>query len=240
MARKTDAFERRRRFYKAVDTAPDGDGFAVRLDGRIPKTPAGARLILPNARLADLVAAEWAGQDEVIDFHAMPATRLAFTALDAVPLHRKATAAEVARYAGTDLICYFADHPRKLIERQEAGWQPLLRWAHETLGLEFVRGQGIVHAQQPPATIAAVERIAESLDDVSLAGLAFGAGLFGSVVIALALQRGHINGDDAFRLSRIDETFQEEQWGVDAEAAARADAVAVDAVMLERWFAALR
>jgi chaperone required for assembly of F1-ATPase len=77
------------------------------------------------------------------------------------------------------------------------------------------------------------------MDDFALAGLALAAPLFGSAILALALRDGRINADEAMIAARLDEIFQEEQWGVDAEAAARADAMAVEAVMLERWFAAL-
>jgi chaperone required for assembly of F1-ATPase len=239
LSSKSDAFERPRRFYKVVDTGPQGDGFAVRLDGRVPKSPGGHPLVLPTAALAELIAAEWAGQGEIIDIPAMAATRLAYTALDAVSAHRAETAAQVAAYAGSDLLCYFAETPRALVQRQERLWAPLLRWAEDDLGLAFVRTAGVIHQPQPPATIAGVQALAEAEDDFALVGLAFGAAHFGSAILALALRRGRINGDEAFQLSRLDETFQEEQWGVDAEAAARADAMAADAVMLERWFQAL-
>ena len=58
-------------------------------------------------------------------------------------------------------------------------------------------------------------------------------------ILAFALRRGELTAEAAFDLSRLDETFQEERWGVDAEAAARADAMAREAVTLERWFRAL-
>jgi chaperone required for assembly of F1-ATPase len=238
-AYKPDNFQRPRRFYKAVDTAPDGAGVAVRLDGRVPKSPGKHPIILPTTALAELVGGEWDVQGEFVVYANMPATRLAHSALDAVSAHRAETAAEVARFAGSDLICYFAEHPRSLVERQEAQWEPLLRWADQELGLLFIRGAGVVHQAQPPETLEAVRALAAAQDDFGLAGLAFGTALFGSAILALALQRGRINGDTAFSLSRLDEIFQEERWGVDAEAAARADALAADAIMLERWFRAL-
>ena len=54
-----------------------------------------------------------------------------------------------------------------------------------------------------------------------------------------AMIRSELTGQAAFDLSRLDETFQEERWGVDAEAEARAEAMAQEALTLERWFAAL-
>ena len=75
---------------------------------------------------------------------------------------------------------------------------------------------------------------------LALAGLAFATALFGSAVLALAAQQGRLAGPDAYELSRLDEAFQEGQWGIDAEAAARTTRLRGDAAMLEGWFAALR
>ena len=63
--------------------------------------------------------------------------------------------------------------------------------------------------------------------------------LLGSVVLALALWRGFLSGPAAFAASRVGEDFQAEQWGRDAEAEQRADALRAQAVSLETWFRAL-
>lgn len=235
-----DPQDRPRRFYAAAKAGPADPGWGVLLDGRAARTPSGPRLVLPTKALAALLAEEWAAQGEAIDMGAMPATRLAFAAADRVARAREETAAEVGRYAGSDLLCYFADGPDALIARQTQRWGALLDWAREALDLEFHRTVGIIHRPQPPQTIAKVEALALALDDFALAGLAFAAGLFGSAILALALQRDQLDGAAAFDLSRLDEEFQEEKWGVDAEAAARRDHLAAEARMLDRWFQALR
>ena len=147
---------------------------------------------------------------------------------------------EVARYAGSDLLCYFADAPAELTARQQASWGPLLDWAADTLGLSLVRAAGVLHRPQPAETLAAVEALALRLDDYALTALAHASALLGSAVLALALERGRIGGEEAFDLSRLDEAFQEERWGVDAEAADRAMRLRAEAVTLEKWFSALR
>jgi chaperone required for assembly of F1-ATPase len=237
---KNDALQRIRRFFKSAETKAVNEGFAVTLDGRQPKTPGGAALVLPTAATAELVAAEWAAQGEWIEFSAMPATRHAFTAIDRVRAARQETAEELARFAGSDLLCYFAAEPKALVERQQAQWGPVLDWAEDQHGLLFVRAEGVVFQAQPPETLKKAEALALALDDFALAGLAWGAALFGSAVLALALQKGRLTGEDAFELSRLDEAFQNEQWGEDAEAAERAARMREEAVLLERWFAALR
>jgi chaperone required for assembly of F1-ATPase len=231
--------ERPKRFYANADAQPVEGGFGVLLDARNLRTPAGARLVLPTAALARLLAAEWAAQEGVIDHTAMPATRLAFTAADRIAQARAAIAQEVVRQAGSDLLCYFAEAPQGLVRRQEQSWGPILDWAEQILGLRFERAGGIVHKAQPPETLERVEALALALDDFALAGLAMAASLFGSVVLALALQRGVLSGEETFDLSRLDETFQEEQWGVDAEAAERTARMRIDAIMLDAWFRAL-
>jgi len=229
-----------RRFYKTADVAAGEGGFVVRLDGRTPRTPAGKPLAAPTKPLAELVAAEWKAQGEHILIATMPAMRLANTALDHIGQAREAVVAEVARYAGSELLCYRAEAPQTLVERQAKQWQPLLDWAGDELGIALELAQGVVHRQQPPASLERAGALAGELDDFALAGLAHATALFGSAVLAFALQRGRLSGADAHALSRLDETFQEERWGIDAEAAERTGALAAEAAMLERWFAALR
>lgn len=240
MADKPDLLQRPRRFYKAATVGPVEAGFAVLLDGRSPKSPAKSPLVLPTQALAQLVADEWEAQVEVIDSSAMPATRLAYTAIDRIAVTRAEVAAEVAAYAGSDLLCYFADHPTPLVERQTRDWGGMLDWARAELDLHLTPVRGVIHAPQSPAALASVEALALTLDDFALAGVAYGAGLLGSTVLALALRSGKITGRRALDLSRLEEIFQAETWGQDAEAVARAEALAVEAQVLERWFAALR
>ena len=229
-----------RRFYKTVTTQPVENGFGVFLDGKPIRTPASGALVLPNSRLADLLAGEWDAQATHIDAARMPASRLAFTAIDFVGGARDGTAAEIGRYAGSDALCYFADAPQSLIERQTQLWAPLIAWAEEALGVAFVRTTGIRHQEQPAATLLKLARLAEEDDNFGLAGLAHATALFGSAILAFALSRGRLDGQGALDLSRLDEIFQQERWGVDEEAAECAANMAVEALMLERWFEALR
>lgn len=231
--------EKPRRFYKAVTVEPGPEGFEIRLDARTVRTPKGGKLALPTLALAERVAEEWARQGETIELAEMHVMRLANTALEAVPAAREATADQVAQYAGSDLVCYFAEDPAALVERQARAWEPLLEWSAAELGLSFHRVSGIIHREQPPETLAAVRELALGLDDFRLAGLAFGSALYGSTVLALAVLKGRLAAEAAFDLSRIDEAFQEEKWGIDAEAAERTERLRGEAAMLGRWFEAL-
>jgi chaperone required for assembly of F1-ATPase len=229
-----------RRFYKAVSTGQAADGIGVFLDGKPVRTPAGKALAAPNSALADMLAREWDAQATHIEMARMPATRLAFTTIDFMSGARDAVAAEIGRYAGADAVCYFAEGPELLIERQTRRWGPLIDWAERALGVHFVRVTGIRHEEQPAATLLKLARLAEAEGDFVLAGMAHATALFGSAILAFALQRGELDGPAALDLSRLDEMFQQERWGVDEEAAERAGNMLAEAVMLERWFAALR
>ena len=232
--------ERIKRFWKVAEVSAEANGWTVRLDGRTPKTPAGNTLTLPTAAAAQLVADEWAAQGEFLVPGTMPATRLASTAIDRVSQTREPVAAEIAAYAGSDVICYLAEHPTALIERQQAEWGPWRDWAAKELGVELHTAEGIVHRAQAPEALERVKALALEMDDHSLTGLATAVPLLGSAVLGLAVQRGALSGEAALELSRLDEAFTEERWGVDEEAAARIAAHRDEATLLQRWFEALR
>jgi chaperone required for assembly of F1-ATPase len=229
-----------RRFYKEAKAGEEtGGAFPVLLDGRRARTARGAVLALPTRALAELVAREWDAQGPSIEPADMPATRLASQVLDGSEETRAVQMKTLERYGASDLICYFADSPRALVQRQERSWGLLLNWAKDALALEFVRATGIIHQEQPPETLARLAELARTAGPFELAGLAFGAGLFGSSVISLAMRAGRLDAAGAMHAARLDEIFQEEQWGVDAEARERAEAMASEARLLELWFRAL-
>lgn len=231
--------ERLKRFWKTVDVAEGEGGWSVLLDGRTPKTPAHAKLVLQTQAAARMVADEWAAQGEFLEPGTMPATRLASTAIDRVSQTREPVADEIAAYAGSDALCYLAEYPTPLVTRQTQAWTPWRDWAATELGVVLQPAQGIVHRAQDPAALAQVKAHALALDDFALTGLATAVPLFGSAVLGLALHRGVLSGEAAFDLSRLEEAFQEEQWGVDADNAERTAARRAEAVLLDQWFRAL-
>ena len=231
--------ERIKRFWKEAGVAEGEDGWAVVLDGRTPKTPAHRKLILPTQAAAQMVADEWAAQGEFLEPGTMPATRLASTAIDRVVEEMEAVADEITAYAGNDLTCYLAEAPRSLIERQDREWGAWRKWAEETHGIRLMPVQGIVHQPQDQASLDKVKALAMGLDHFHLSGLAMAVPLLGSAILGLALQQGALDGTTAYDLSRLDEAFTEERWGVDAEAAERAASQRAETVMLEQWFKAL-
>ena len=228
-----------KRFYKQAAIETFEGGWTVVLDGRSIKTPARAALSLPAERLARAIAAEWNAQEEHIDLTAMHLTRLANVALDRVEDARDEMADELARYCETDLICHIAETPDELAEAEEAHWSRVREWAGDTLGINLVPVIGIIASPQPDASLEAARQHALGLDAFRLTGLLYGAGLFGSALLALAVEQEAMSADDAFEVSRIDEAWQAEQWGEDEEAKAATEARRLEAKALGVWFRAI-
>jgi chaperone required for assembly of F1-ATPase len=229
-----------KRFYKAVAVTPMEAGYAVQLDGKPLRTPAKAPLILPSRALAEAIAAEWRDQGEEMRLDDLPLTRLASTAIDLVTPRRPEVVAEVARYAGTDLVCYRAGHPPELAARQHEAWQPLIDWATLRYDAPLEVTAGVVPIAQAPATLRALTAAVEAYDPLELAALHMATAACGSLVVALALLEGRLDVDGAFAAAQLDETFEIEQWGEDAEQMQRRAALKDDMALAHRFIALLR
>jgi chaperone required for assembly of F1-ATPase len=212
-----------RRFYKAAEVrAAEAGRFALMLDGRAARTPGKNRLAAASRALMERVAEEWARQEETVDPADMPLTRLLNSAIDGVAQTMDETRADIARYAGSDLLCYRADAPEALAERQRLAFDPVLAWAAEALGARFNLAAGVIHVAQPPEALAAVRTALDAVDDpAALAALSVITTLSGSALLALAVARGFLTAEEAWAAAHIDEDFQNEQWGGDEEAKAR-------------------
>lgn len=228
-----------KRVYTGVETRPVDGGWGVALDGKPMRTPGKNQLILPNEALAAAIATEWDAQREEIRPTTMPLTRLAATAIDRTAPQRDCVAAETVNYAGTDLVCYRADHPPALVARQQAAWQPLIEWATLRYDAALMVTSRIIPTRQPPATLRAFAAVVAAQDEFRLTALHSVTAACGSLVIALALLEGRLDAEAAFAASQLDETFQIEAWGADAEAAARRSALAADIEAAARFIALL-
>ena len=224
-----------KRVYKSVDLRQVEDGWGIALDGKPLRTPAKRELRVPTEPLAAAIAAEWNAQDPDIHPETMPLTRLAATAIDRTAERRSDIATEVANYAGTDLVCYRADQPPALAARQEAVWQPLIDWAAGRYDAGLAVTAGIVPLTQSSASLRTYANVVAALDDFRLTALQAATAACGSLVIALALYEGRLGAEAAFAASQLDETFQIEAWGEDAEAAARRTRLAEDIVAAARF-----
>jgi len=210
----------RRRFYREATTEAVVAGYAVRLDDKPLRTPAGRIFAAPTPALAQAIAAEWAAQRQTIDPATMPLTRLANSIIDGVSDRPGAVATEIAKYLASDLVCYRAGGPQGLAERQARHWNPILHWAWETLAARFDIAEGVTHVAQPQAALAAAHAAIPS-DPWRLGALHAITTLTGSALIALALMHGALSADDAWAAAHVDEDWNIEQWGRDEMAMQR-------------------
>jgi len=211
-----------RRFYETASAEKTEAGYALRLDGRGAKTPGKRPLVAPTRDAGEALAAEWAAQGERIDPGTMPLTRLLNSAIDGVAQAMEPVAAEVVKYAGSDLVCYRAGEPEALVAAQAAAWDPVLAVARERWGARFVLAEGVMFIDQPPEALEAVAaRVARETSPFALAALNVMTTLTGSALIALAVADAALSAEDAWRAAHVDELHQERVWGADAAATAR-------------------
>lgn len=221
-----------KRFWRAADVARAEGGWGVRLDGRPVRTPGKLPLVLPSARLAEAIAAEWEAQEDEVRPATMPLTRTANSAVERVAPRQAEVADLLAEYGATDLLCYRAAAPAELVARQEAAWQPWLDWAERRYGARLVVATGLMPVPQDPASLAHLAAEVQRLDPFELAAVHDLVTLPGSLVLGLAVLDGALAPPDGWPLGRIDEDWQAELWGEDAEAAevaARKKAAYLDA-----------
>ncbi|SFJ20618.1 ATP12 family chaperone protein [Aerobium aerolatum] len=211
-----------KRFYKDVTVTQVDDGFSVQLDGKPVRTPGKALLAVPTQPAAELLAAEFDAQQETINPVSMPVVRLVNTAIDGVATDLQAVLEDVMRFSGSDLVCYRADAPQELVQRQADAWDPILDWAQTTLGARFILGEGIMHVAQPREAVTAVGIWLKQREDAfRLSSIHLMTSLTGSALIALAVEAGAITPDEGWKIAHVDEDWTNEHWGEDAEATAR-------------------
>jgi chaperone required for assembly of F1-ATPase len=210
----------RARFYQSAQVGEGPEGFTVLLDGGPVRTPARRLLAAPVQPLAEALATEWNAQDKVVDPATMPLTRLANSIIDGVAAAPEPVAAEIEKYLGTDMLFYRAADPEGLVARQGEHWDPVLHWAHQSLGARFVLTEGVVHASQPREAIAAAMRAVpregrEAKELWRLAALNVATSLTGSALLALALAAGQLTINEAWTAAHVDEDWNMQFWGRD-------------------------
>jgi chaperone required for assembly of F1-ATPase len=216
-----DKAELPRRFYKETAVAPAEGGFTVTLDRHPTRTPGRVPVVVPHEALARLMAEEWAGQGERIDADIMPIVRLVNSAIESgaerLPVFRD----EVVKYAGNDLLLYRADSPRELVAEEEALWDAALVKLARHFGIGFQPTIGILHQEQPAATLA---RLAAAIADeplLAMTALVSITALTGSGLLAIGLRHGLFTPDEVWKAAHVDEDHNMRLWGEMEEATAR-------------------
>ncbi|PCJ10085.1 MAG: ATPase [Rhodobacteraceae bacterium] len=214
---------KQKRFWEQVQVTESEGRFGVELDGRPVKTPAKAGLILPTRAMAEAIAVEWRAQKDAVNPHTMPCTRTANAALDKVRAQHGEVANMLADYGDSDLLCYRAESPVELVQRQNNHWNPALDWAATELGVRLHRRCGIRHQPQDTKALQSLRAKVQALSAFQLAAFHDLVSMSGSLILGFAAAAGWRSAAEIWTLSRLDELWQEEQWGPDEEAQAQAE-----------------
>jgi len=207
-----------KRFWNLAAVTPDQGGFCVELDQRRVKTPAKNTLVVPTQSLAEAVCREWNEVEEKIDPNQMPFTRSANAAIDKTHSNHAEVVDMIAAYGDADLICYRATEPSALVDRQAQAWDPMLAWAKEELGIDLVTHAGVMHLPQEARNLAILHKHTAQLDAFALTAFHDLVSLSGSLILGFATLRSAYRATQIWDLSRLDEIWQQEQWGTDEEA----------------------
>jgi len=117
-----------KRFWDTVALARDSGEHHILLDGKPINLPNGGVLRVGPPALAEAIADEWrvagGAKGGDMSFADTPLTRIAGTARERIAPDPAVTADAIARYGETDLLCYQAEIPRALADRQMRSWQP--------------------------------------------------------------------------------------------------------------------
>jgi len=217
-----------KKFYKDVTTGPAvGGGFVVLLDGRPVRTPAKALMTAPTAKLAEMIAAEWAAQDDVINAETMPLTQILVTAIDRAGPQREAITVAALAYLNSDLLCYHADEPEGLMAEQGKLWSPWLRWFEKRFnGISLYTTYALARLDQPQAAHDAVALAVDALDIQRFSVFQIVTNMTGSIVLGLAFTEGAASASDALACTLCEELYYErkldlEKHGLDPNEARR-------------------
>jgi chaperone required for assembly of F1-ATPase len=228
-----------KRFWEKATVADSEGRFVILLDGRPVRLPGGAPVRVERAALADALALEWNAAAAEFSPEDIPLTRLVGTAVERIAPDPAATVAALARYGATDLLCYRAED-RRLAARQAASWDPLLAWAALTLDAPMRVTTGVMPVTQDAQVLGAIARALAAHPPLILAALGVAVPALGSAVLGLALAAGRIEAAEAHALALVEERFQQEFWGLDAEAEARQARIAGELALAERLMALAR
>ncbi len=211
----------KKRFYETASVETQEGWHAIVLDGKAVRTPAGHLLAVSSPGLAQAVAEEWQAQEGVIKPTSMPLTQLVSTSIDLIEINKEKVIEQIVSYADTDLLCYWAEEPPALVERQRAIWQPVLDWFRDGYGIAMQVTQGVLPCRQSEAVKTGLRQAVGVASNVELAGLASLSAACGSAILALAVRDGQLDATGAFAAAQLEETYQLEKWGEDSEATVR-------------------
>ena len=229
-----------KRLYKDVSVIDINEGYGIALDGVILKTPAASVLYTECLPLIEEVAMEWKSQRIEIDIQSLPLFRFLVSSIDEVGPKREEVNRKTLQFGATDLLCYRAEDPPELKNRQEKKWQPIINWVEEEFNISFIVTNGISPITQSPESLSAMGDDLAMLTDLEMTGVSSFVMATGSLIVGLALKAEVITPDTAADISILDEVYQMERWGKDKNVTDRHDQIRKEISLAYRLFRILQ
>ena len=213
----SDEKPKAKRFWKETHLKEGDNGYIITLDGREVKTPQGSAMRVLQRPLAEAICKEWDDQQQEINPESMPMFKFTVTAIDRVTPQREAIVHELANYGSNDLLCYREENDQRLSAHQHQSWQPYLDWLEQTHAITLKVFAGIMPGDQAQDMKNAMVNLVDRHDDFALAGLHTMVTCSGSLVLGLAAKEKLHPIDTIFEAAFLDDLWQQEKWGYDAE-----------------------
>lgn len=210
-----------KRFWEDASLHEADGGWQVVLDTRAVKTRCGSPQIVPTRELGELLRVEWANAPDEVHPEHLPLRDMADRAIDTISGERDPVIARLLGFADGDTLCYRAEPDEAVARRQAEVWEPIVEGVENDLGIALNRTHAIIHKPQPEASIATIRERIETENAFVLAGLDIAASLAASLCVALAGLRENADAKALWAAANLEEDWQAEQWGADAEALAR-------------------
>ena len=199
--------------WKTVTIAKtQGSTYNVLLDNDHLLSELGHIIELPK-KLAISVAKEWRWNEDIEEIKKKFYTKFCFSVFDHTAPLRLKVSQTILEYAECDLVCYLAENPIELVERQKKVFVTYIDWADEFLGIKLITGNGINHVKQNRENEKKIKRYLEELNDFELTIVYELTNLTSSFFIATAFYFGVVKAKDAWNASVIEDTYRIELWG---------------------------
>lgn len=126
----------------------------------------------------------------------------------------------LGNFALNDVLLFWSSDP-KLFAEQNLKWAPVIEWANQMLNARFLSTPGLEIPKENQATMAELKGFINNFSNKELAAFYTAALNMRSVLLALALVKGHLSAKEAYELSELEELYQAKTWGSEPVAEAR-------------------
>ena len=139
------------------------------------------------------------------------------TSLDKIIDNKNLYINDILDYIDTDLICYRAENPKELLELQKNKWDPIILLIEKYIGIKVQVFQGILPKKQHIDIHSKLNNLINQFNIFEISALHRITNITGSIFLSLCVLKKDISKKEVFELSFLDELWQAENWGFDAE-----------------------